>query len=218
MVHGSCPYCAGLLSRRSAAPWDSILADFPTCVVAPTKGSLLPGWLLVIPKQHSLCAGALTNPEAADAEAAALWSASRISSFFGPVTMFEHGPARSASPVGCGVSHSHIHVCSLPFSLSSIVAGTIPPHRMAVYPSMAGSVIPLSYARQCHRQGLDYTWIREPTGDVSVITSPPRQSQFLRRVIAAQLGCPDAFDYRLFPQDQNAQATLDRFHGHLQPS
>lgn len=210
-----CPYCTGLLSGQSALPCDTVLREFGTSVVAPTKGSLLPGWLLVIPKRHSTCCGALTAHEEADLDEAIAWASSRVLSSFGPVTTFEHGPACASSAVGCGVSHTHIHVCALPFSLVSVVARAQPVKGERL--DLSATLVPHAYARGCHAQGIDYTWIRDPNGAALVVSNPPRQSQYLRRLIASELGCSDTFDYRLFDHTENVLATLARLDVKLQP-
>jgi hypothetical protein len=55
-----------------------------------------------------------------------------------------------------------------------------------------------------------YLMYREPGGLVQY-SSDVGVSQYFRRHIARMLGCPDDWDYALFPQWENIRATQETF-------
>ena len=40
-------------------PWDTIIMESPNFYAIPSVGSLVPGWLLIVPKESVICMGAL---------------------------------------------------------------------------------------------------------------------------------------------------------------
>jgi diadenosine tetraphosphate (Ap4A) HIT family hydrolase len=82
--------------------------------VTPTIGELGPDHLLIIPKGHVPSFGHLSRDHAVAAERivdthSALLSDERTKSI-----VFEHGMASHSATGGCGISHAHIHLLSIP--------------------------------------------------------------------------------------------------------
>ncbi len=116
-LHSDCVFCERILQRRSEAVWDQPLAQTDDYLVVPTKGAIVPGWLMVVSKEHLLCAGALPSDALTGLRRALQITKRLVEPNFGPATLFEHGPTTRGTALGCGVDHLHIHVASLPFSL-----------------------------------------------------------------------------------------------------
>lgn len=200
----ACAYCSGVLGGRAgrdSPPWDTVLADFGSFVIAPSKGALIPGWLLVISKRHVLCSGAFSNTEVDAFEAALTFAQDLVGSHFGPPTVFEHGPTRPGTALGCGIDHAHTHVVALPFSLSAAIGSVIPSENWHPLASFSGT-------RDIHIRGLEYTVVAEPNCAQQWLTPPPGTRQFLRRVVANGLGCPELFDYSEYPHEDNVRRAL----------
>ena len=104
-----------LLKATCRAPiYDTVMFDLGAIVVAPTLGSIIPHWVLAIPKQEapnfSVWSGDnRTAPTACITEIARLTGREPQS-----VIWFEHGANSSGSAVGCGVDHAHIHILLAP--------------------------------------------------------------------------------------------------------
>jgi Diadenosine tetraphosphate (Ap4A) hydrolase and other HIT family hydrolases len=198
----SCVLCSGLLAGRSSELWDSIIAETPEFVVVPTKGALVPGWLLVVSKKHFLCAGAL-EPEQGVQEAVGAIDVARnlVEATFGPVTIFEHGPVAAGMGLGCGIDHLHFHVAPLQISLKAAVARLYP---KTTWRSIAG----WSELGAIYSTGNSYIAVQEP-GD-SLYWSPPPFGvrQPLRRAIASAIGAADRFDYSAHPHAENVATTI----------
>jgi ATP adenylyltransferase len=206
-----CPYCRGVLDTavHNRPAWDQVILDFPNFVVVPTKGALLPGWLLVISKAHILCAGFLERGVLTELQAAIDHASELVRSRFGEPTLFEHGPAAEGTALGCGVDHLHIHVAPLPFSLRDAadkLGNKLHWRRI----DNLGELNELSSKREA------YCWVREPRDSVPYACLPPNGiRQFLRRAIASELGRPTEFDYAAHPELSVVQATLNSLLGSM---
>jgi ATP adenylyltransferase len=128
--------------------------------------------------------------------------ASAVGQRYGSVCMFEHGPSRENSLVGCGVDHAHLHIVPLKFDLFSSVKPFMPPDVLWSQASFAECQT--EYAK-----GRDYLYLEQPTGAGRIATHASFGSQLFRRAIARRLGMEDRFDWRIYPQVSNVLATVE---------
>lgn len=197
-----CVFCRDLLAGRSSELWDSIIADRPEFVVVPTKGALVPGWVLVVSKRHLLCSGALGSTQAVDAALSAVDAARNlVERKFGRATVFEHGPTDAGTALGCGVDHLHFHVAPLRESLKDAVGKLFPATNWRPLASWA-ELSPI------HSNGIPYIAVQEP-GDSLYWSAPPDGvRQPLRRAVASAIGAAGMFDYNVHPHADNVAATV----------
>jgi len=202
-----CAYCTRLLglARTTQEPWDLVLKDLSSFVVAPSKGALVEGWLLVVSKEHLLSSAAMSLTPRADLEAALKAATALVESRFGPATIFEHGPSQNGSPIGCGIDHMHLHVVPLTFSLRRAATSLEPG---LGWQPLAGihDVSTWSEGRR------PYLLVQEPGDSVPWVSEAPPIRQFLRRAVASTLGTSE-FDYSEYPQRTNVLNTVARLGG-----
>jgi len=195
--HARCPYCTHLFGPDAKRrEWDVELAGSNVdAAVVPTRGTLTPGWLLVIPRVHVLNTRALDDSMRVGFCAAVDVAVDCVTHAFGPVTRFEHGPSQEGSVVGCGVDHAHLHLVPLDFDLAA-AARRHPLARSLRWvrgASASHAVHPANQAFLTVTTPFGEQW--EATGDIP--------SQFFRRVIAQELGVAERFDWR---QESNPTA------------
>jgi ATP adenylyltransferase len=207
-VRVSCCFCDGLVRGASKAPWDAVLYDSGRFIVTPSKGSLVPGWMLVVAKQHTLCSGAIASSELTELLDCLGVAQDLVRTNFGEATVFEHGPSRTGLSLGCGIDHLHLHVVPLSFSLKRATTTRFPEVNWEEISDLSGTS-PL------FASNLSYGLVHEPGSTMSWCHPPKQVRQFFRQVIAAELGIPEQFDYAQFPQLPNVLRTLDAF---TQPS
>lgn len=204
----NCRYCstffkAGLGGAAEHA-WDTILFSSRNFIITPTLGSLLPGWLLVTSKSHYLCMGAIPMALVDELKEVVELAAGWIGSTFGPATIFEHGPSKPGLTIGCGIDHAHLHVVALGFSLVD---------RALRAPELAGlpweaSRPDFSSLASLHNAGQSYLYVQEPRGEQVHCSPNTLPRQFLRQIIAKELGMFEQFDYRLHPHAENVRTTV----------
>jgi len=197
-----CCFCQTLDTTGGSAPWDTVLHDSGNFLIVPTKGALVPGWLLVIAKRHALCAGALSGSELDELTRCLATASSLVQENFGVPTIFEHGPSKAGTSLGCGIDHLHLHVAPLKFSLRKAVSDRFPHVKWQPLHN-------ISATRSLFESRTGYGLVKEPTEETMYWCSPPvGVTQIFRRAIAAQIDIPDEFDYRTHPQVSNVTQTL----------
>src|SRR5438874_12706706 len=95
-----CCICASLISAHSSEVWNKAILESDHFVVLPSLGSLVPGWVLVTPKHHYLCIGALPQNLLPEFQRVKEETVGLIASQFGEPCIFEHGPSSAGLKVG----------------------------------------------------------------------------------------------------------------------
>lgn len=198
-----CRLCSDLLRQGSVKAWNEPLFESPNFVALPSLGALVEGWLLLVPKNHFICMGALPDSVAAEMQEMKHILCSALQQIYRQVCVFEHGPSKPNCSVGCGVDHAHLHVLPVTFDLASAVAPFLPEN---VHWSEAG----MEECRAAFRRGEDYLYFEQPIGEGRIATHKGFESQLFRRAIATHIGAPNQFNWREFPQFPNVSATIDK--------
>lgn len=191
---------------RQPQPWDQPIFYSTNFVAIPSLGSLVEGWLLVVPRKYALCVGALEDGLFDELQDFTDHVSGHLQSVYGPVTLFEHGPSHRHSQVGCGVDYAHLHLVPLPTSCSLIDGA------LALAPHLEWTrTLGLRDTRRYYDRGCPYLYLEQPVGTRPVIASSSRiPSQLFRKVIAANLGRPDEYDWKLYPEHEQIAAGLER--------
>ena len=202
----SCQFCKILELKSphvSKKVWDQILIENSNFIVVPSKGSIIPGWLLIIPKRHIINFGALTEIEREELKTLLDRIDENYNLTFGKPTIFEHGPGKRFSPVGCGIDHAHLHLIP---NLDLLA------HAKDLFPEIIWKPIKdISHTTQFFENGLNYLYLNDGDGLPVVTTDSSIPSQFFRRVVASILNIPEQFDYREYPFEKNVIKTLQLF-------
>ena len=200
----NCRLCSDLLFQGSAKTWNKPLFESPNFVVLPSLGALVEGWLLLVPKKHFICIGALPNSVATEMQEVKHFLCEFLQQYYGQVSAFEHGPSRPNSSVGCSVDHAHLHILPVAFYLAAAVAPFLPKD---VRWSTAG----LKECQAAFGQGEDYLYLEQPIGAGRIAIHKEFESQLFRRAIAMQIGALNQFNWREYPQFANVSATVKKW-------
>lgn len=187
--------------------FDQDLAEMDAVAVLPTKGAIVPEWLLVVPKIEALSlaeVGSLARRAVLDCVKEV---EEHVSQAAGDAVIFEHGAGRRGSASGCGVDQAHLHVVGLDrhFVESVLVMPSAELRWRSVDTTDPWEGLP---------PGSDYLMMMHGETAWRALTSTPT-SQFMRRRIAHFVGTPGEWDYRRYPHADNAERTkaLFRFNG-----
>jgi ATP adenylyltransferase len=203
---GVCAFCsksASGVSYPDLKPWDCILFESANFIAFPSLGAIVPGWLLIAPKQHYVCMAALD---------AFLWDelnmlgnlvSLALHDCFGRLVLFEHGPAAPSHPVGCGVDHAHFHFvptdCNLIDGLRRVFSATL--H----WEPAEG----IEDAAILHTTASPYLYVEQPLGHAFITSHARFGSQLFRKVVAAHVGRDSFYNWRFFPEEENARCTVE---------
>jgi len=194
VVGGRCRFCdfASRPARAAADALDSPWLASNNYVAMTSIGAFIPGWSLIVPREHSLN---LSSDYAREEfieftrEAVAL-----VEAQFGQVCVFEHGSNAHQSATSCGTAHSHLHI--VPFS-GDLVKLSVEFDAMLSWSS--AKIAEIASARK----GGEYLFVankfngRDTNGCMTVLNEG--RSQFFRQVLASALGKPELYSYRLYP-------------------
>jgi ATP adenylyltransferase len=202
-MHG-CQLCVSERGTTQVEAWNKPIFETQHFVAVPSLGALLPGWMLISPKQHYICTGAI--PESLIPELLQFKSdvSQCISRLFGEVVLFEHGPSAPSCDVGCGVDHAHLHVVPIVTDLISAVTSFLPENLEWIPGDLIG-------CRRAYMERLSYLYV-EKAGQGNIATHADFGSQLFRRAIARELNRIDEYNWRDFPQYKNVLATIEIIH------
>lgn len=199
----NCHLCTDLASQDPNMIWNQPLFEFPNFVALPSLGALVEGWLLLVPKKHFICMGALPDTFVTEMQEIKNFLCSVVQQSYGSVCVFEHGPSKSNQSVGCGVDHAHLHILPMTFDLGSAVNPFLPE---GVRWSEAG----IKECQTAFTQGTDYLYLEQPISSGRIAINQRFGSQLFRRAIAAQINFPAQFNWREYPQLHNVSATINK--------
>lgn len=191
---------------RVRAAYDHLLLQTHECVVGPTLGSIVPNWLLVVPRRPAVNfrewhTSSCIDPVRLIGEVLDELGTSRQRAIW-----FEHGPCAEGSIVGCGVDHAHIHILiDAPFSFDELAAAATESARLAWRRSRASEAYGSMPA--------DASYLVAGSLSEAVLAEKVESagSQFFRRIVAQLVGKPNEWNYRTHAHLENVRETLSTF-------
>jgi ATP adenylyltransferase len=188
--------------------WNRPLVESPNFLALPSLGSLVEGWMLILPKKHVLSLGALPDSLISEFQVLKTEVVLRLRKIYGKASVFEHGPSGEGRTVGCGVDHAHLHLVPIDFDL----ADAISPYISA---GLSWSKADLSDCRKSVQEGDDYLYFEQPVGNGWIIRGQMLGSQLFRRAIADRIGTPGDYNWRLNAKVENIESTISAFSADL---
>ena len=188
------------------APAHCVLHETEHFVVIPCVGSACNGYVLIVPKEHVLSIGHLNGKY--DAELTALMGqiCDYLTGHYGlPVVAFEHGAESFRNRGGACTDHAHVHF--LPASSQvDLVSRTRADFELRRVTDLSSA----THAQVAERRR-PYLWIREQNETMWICDAPDALSQYIRRILLAQLGCADEWDWAVFPGSEFIRLTIRQF-------
>ncbi len=200
----SCPFCRELQTGKPPDYCDSdinsrILHETDRFVVIPDISPLVPGHVMIVPKAHILCYGAVEA--AARDEFLAVVNATRgiLKEHYGPSVILEHGTC-SLDDVADHVSHAHLHIVPAAIDIRDALGN--------FNTTMIASLTELS---DWAARDEPYIYFESCTGERMVADRLSGLLRlFFRREIARQIGIPDPlWDWRRHILSDNLRSTLE---------
>jgi diadenosine tetraphosphate (Ap4A) HIT family hydrolase len=200
----NCPFCrelqSGGLPDFCDAQIDSrILHETDRFVVMPDISPLVPGHVMIVPKAHLLCYGAVEA--AARDEFSGIVNTTRtiLKEYYGPSVILEHGTS-SLDDVADHVTHAHLHIVPAAIDI-----------RDALLNFNTTTVASLSDLSDWAARDEGYIYFESCAGERMVadrLSGIPRL--FFRSQIARQVGLPDPlWDWRRHILSDNFRLTLE---------
>lgn len=178
--------------------WDVDLTPSARFATVPSKGAIVSGWLLTLPRSHTINIASLPFEQRTALLSQARTTALATECSGGRTYIFEHGAARSGTVTGCGVDYAHLHTVPVAFDLIADL-----PHEMGWRAVCSHDPWKGLGERDYLMIGCDDYW---------VVCEPRHpQSQFFRKQIAGKVTDGYGWDHKRYPWNENVQGTIDRF-------
>lgn len=199
----NCPFCRELQSGKLP---DFVDADIASRVLHGTNrfvvmadiSPLVPGHVMIVPKAHILCYGAVEDSD--QDEFLGLVNATRsiLSERYGPSVVLEHGTS-SLEPVADHVTHAHLHI--LPVAIDI---------RDSLVNFNTTTIASLSDLSHWAARDEAYIYFESCAGDRIVADRiVDIKRLFIRSEIARQIGLPDPlWDWRRHILSDNLRSTV----------
>ena len=170
--------------------------------LVPTLGSLVVGWVLIIPRIVSISAAKLPDFALPHLHTAVSSAAQKVAHLANRVFYFEHGPGTKGANIGCGVDQTHVHVVPLNLDLIGMALDDIGLKWFEVSPANPWKQLNPSQP---------YYLVSDI--ETAYATYPRCEtSQYFRRLIARGLDRPNEWDFRVYPHYENVRRTIRFFH------
>lgn len=150
--------------------------------VLPMIGPLVRGYLLVIPRIHFLSFAHL--PVELVCEAQMIMDSLReiFSIHYCPPIFFEHGPMGQSRKGGCCTDHAHLHVVAVECDVvNKFATFTYEPRRVNDLMDLSQQLI----------KDVPYLYYENQKGERWLMDAPVVESQFIRKLIAIEIGAPE---------------------------
>lgn len=182
--------------------WNEPILTTEHFVVLPSIGAIVEGWLLIAPRDPVLSIGALGGIWDDELSELKKYLVSVLTRQYGPVSVFEHGPAQIGSVVGCGVDHAHLHLVPTRIDLLAY-ARKLSPKTVWTPCRNPNQLV------DAHRDGFSYLYLEQPLYCPESVISVGSSilSQFFRRIIAEGAGKAEQWDWKQYPFMDNVHAT-----------
>lgn len=183
-------------ASRITHSYDRPIWETDHFAVLPSLGSIVSGWLLIVPK-FPVCQIADVDSCLRDEfEALAHKTIRSVERDFGRAYLFEHGGS-SGSKISCGVDQAHLHIVPLDFDLVDMA--------LTSKPGSWDEVDQLSFPYDlCDPD--EYWYVSNQERTMTMAISDP-QSQWFRKLIATKTGHPERWDYNQHPFFENIEKT-----------
>lgn len=161
----------------------------------PGLGAFVEGYSLVLAKRHDLNTGCFSESVIDELEQLVGKVKSALRQIYGkPSVVFEHGAMaadRLEQRAGGCIEHHHLHI--MPVDLPAI------PDRMRKDLPKPTRIEGLKTLREYYARGVPYLYFQSSEGEEYMFEAPALPRQYMRVVLAAEMGCPQEWDWRQRP-------------------
>ena len=191
-------FCAGS-AYEDRSVFDRAIWENDEFVIVPSVGSLVPGYLLVIPRQHYISIAQLPFDMLGRLARIKLVVREILTQQFSPPLFFEHGPMCHANNAGSCIDHAHLHCVPLAADLLPVLRSHHSLRKIEGFEAIANQA----------RLNESYVYFENQHQEQFLFSDGHIPSQYLRRLISDAMKIPDLWDWGIFTFEQNAVATVN---------
>lgn len=196
MMDPNCSFCSELMGEetnnffemyvkeqfRKEGLKDRIVAETNNFVVMPMIGPLVPGYLLLLPKQHYSSYAKV--PEELIEEAIIVKEAIRdiFKTHYGNAVVFEHGALNKMKKGACCSDHAHLHIVAVDVDVLK---------EFPQYGFIMRKVNSLMCVKEQIERNVPYLFYENQEGVAVLMDAPVVEAQFIRKLLATRIGAAE---------------------------
>lgn len=174
--------------------------------VVPSLGSLVEGWLLIVPKRHYLSFGYLENELFSELNFLHNTVINSLEEIYKKgVISFENGTFNQGSCVGCGVDYAHIHYVPIEVDIRQLL------DEFYSYNLNWGKVDSLIRIKNSIDNQAPYMFIEDNSRNKYICEITLPHSQLIRKLIAKHIGLTEQFDWKQNYFEDIILKTIEKF-------
>jgi len=174
-----------------------IIVENKNFVVVPALGSIVPGYLLIVPKQHVLSMAKLSIDLLNELIDFSIRIEKLQSNYWGLPIIFEHGMCSKTESAGACINHAHWHM--VPGNWDLLSANL----KYMQVPSF------LNFAKN-NKGNKPYLLFINKDKQSFIIEEEGIPHQYFRRQLARLIGEAEKWDYVVYPFFENMKETLTK--------
>lgn len=192
--------------KETFSQYNDPILESENFIVIPSVGSLVEGWMLIIPKKFALNFTNVPSYHLNELSALISECANLLKSVYpeSEIVLFEHGPIKPCTKIGCTVDYAHLHIVPLNFNLCEAVKKV---DNHVVWKEINGvdSILGNKLVG-----ANEYWYMSRLNGQAFIANNLPSVSQFFRRVIAKEIGLPEEFNWREHPNSEALNSGVEK--------
>lgn len=178
---------------------DYILHETPNFLVFPSVGPLVEGHLLIVPKKHCYSIAGLPPDFYEELEALVKSVGQLLTKEYCKPIFFEHGTVSSLANGGTSIDHAHLHALPLNLGLTQILNKKF----------AKKEIVFLKELKKFFKDEKPYLFFQTPSGQRFCYEVQGRlESQYLRKIIAENIGRSRYWNWRYYPRTKCFLKTL----------
>lgn len=159
-----------------------IVASTKNFVIMPMVGPLVPGYLLVVPKEHYLSIAQLPNNQIEELKIIKNELKKVFKNYYGDVVFYEHGAISCTKKGGSCSDHAHLHVVGVNVDVKN---------EFKKYGYKLREIKEYSDIIQQKKRNMPYLYYENQEERMFIADAPVVESQFIRKLIAKNIQAID---------------------------
>lgn len=189
----NCPFC----NFNKKLLYNKIIEETDNFYIVPSLGSLVEGYILIVPKEHICCTSNISVDIIDEYNIIIEKYRNLFKEIYGryPI-VFEHGTLNTSERSASSVVHGHTHIVNHNYKNEKEILDKLNMNKI-------NSILDID-------KNNNYIYYKSPNGTNYITYDFEPISQIMRLFIAKDLGIKDKYNWKLYRFDDNIKKTINK--------
>lgn len=159
-----------------------IVATTKKFVIMPMVGPLVPGYLLIVPREHYLSISQLPKEQIEELKIIKEELKAVFDKIYGKCVFYEHGALSCSAKGGSCSDHAHLHIVAVDIDVKD---------KFAKYEYELRKINDYTHIKKQMERNVPYLYYENQDGEMFLADAPIVESQFIRKLIAKDINAID---------------------------